>query len=159
MKISFYNAVAFPGTGVHETERFAWRGGYNAHVADHAVGAVGTGKEDEVAQFSLPQRDGALNRCEIYRCAGRHDAKVIKHVGHKTRAIKTFLRINRAIFIGRTGQGAGEVDEGIRRCFPGFDVSDMLCFVRCQFRFLMPAGNTKQQADQDIFIMTLHGVL
>ena len=49
MKIGFYNAVAFPGTGVYEPEWFAGRGGYDTHVAHYTVGAVGTGKEDEIA--------------------------------------------------------------------------------------------------------------
>ena len=157
MKIGFYDPVAFPGTGVHEAERFAGRGGYDTHVAYHAVGAVGAGKEDEIAQLSLPQRDRVLNGCEIYRRAGYHNAKVIKHISHKTRTIKTFLRIGSAIFVGCPSEGACEVDEGIGWCFPRFDVGDILCLVGCQ-RFLMTTGNTKQQADQDIFITDIHGV-
>ena len=93
MKIGFYNAAVFSGGGVHEAERFARRGGYDAHVADYAVGAVGTGKEDEITQFSLLQLDRVLNGCEIYRRTGHHNSKVIKYAGHKTRTIKTFLRI------------------------------------------------------------------
>ena len=83
MKVGFDNAPAFPGTGVHKTEGFARGGGYDAHVAHYAVGAVGAGKQDEVAQFSFPQWDGVLNGREINRCTGDHNAKVIKYIGHK----------------------------------------------------------------------------
>ncbi len=93
MKIGFHNTVAFPGTGVHEAERFAGRGGYNTHVANYAVGAVGAGKQDEIAQFGLPQWDGALNGCEIYRSSGYRNAEVVKHISYEARTIKTCLRI------------------------------------------------------------------
>ena len=53
MKIGFNNAPFFSGSGVHKAEWFAWRRGYDSHVADYAISAVGAGKKDEIAQFSL----------------------------------------------------------------------------------------------------------
>jgi len=111
MEISFYHTAVFSGNGVHKAERFAGRGRYDTHVTDDALTAVGTGKQDEIAQFSLSQRDRLLNGCKINRHPGRHNPKVIKHISHKTRTIETFPRIDGAIFIRCTGKGAGKVYE------------------------------------------------
>jgi len=107
MKVGFYNTFVFPGRGVYETERFAWRGGDDTHVANYAVGAVSAGKQDKVTAFSLLQWDRGLNGCKIHRFTGYYDAKMIKHIGDKARTIETFPGIDRAVFVGCADKRTG----------------------------------------------------
>jgi len=84
-------------------------GGHDdAHMAHDPHRAVSPCKQDQVAGFGLLQVDRALHRRKVGGLPGNDDAEMIKYIRDKPRAVKTFGRVGRGVFIRYAGERAGE---------------------------------------------------
>ncbi len=129
MKIGLHYSPRLAGAGMNKLKRFAGDGGNNTHVPHYPIGAVATGKEDQIAHFGVPQWNGVLHRCKVGRYPGHRNIKMFKYISHEAGAIKSFTRVGRSIQVGRSFKGAGITHQLVRRGFTGFYGSDMLSLV------------------------------
>lgn len=94
-----YAKVIMARCGVDKPQRLPRLFKDDAHVAHHAYGAIGTGEEHQVAGLGIFQVNLAVHIGKGFRSAGHRYAEMVENISNEARAIETFGRVYRSVFV------------------------------------------------------------